>query len=83
MTVEESDTTHVRGMRENLGSVESNADEFTFRLVGVTVVAHVAGLEGEEGVVAAHANVFAGPPECTTLTVKNHAGTDFFACLFL
>ena len=42
---------------------EGNADEAPFRVEeGVAVVAHVAVFLGEEGVVFAYADVFAGEP---------------------
>ena len=45
---------------------------------GVAVVFHVAGLEREDGVVAAHADVGTGVPEGAALAVEDVACCDVF-----
>lgn len=56
--------------------LQGNANVFAGRVGGIPVVAHVAGLFGEDGVVATDAGVLAGEPEGAALAVDDHAGFD-------
>lgn len=51
-------------------------DEFPLGVLWVSVVPHVAGGEGEDRVVAAYGDVFAGVPDGAALAVDDHAGFD-------
>ncbi|KAJ6261592.1 hypothetical protein Dda_4262 [Drechslerella dactyloides] len=67
--------------RQLLVAGDGDADELAFRLLGVEVVAHVAGAEGVEGVVAADADVLAGEPEGAALAEEDHALAYSLACI--
>lgn len=47
----------------------------------VLVVTDITGLQGEDGVVAAHACVFARVPDCSTLAIYDHSSAYLLACI--